>query len=358
MNRLLKSLTALAFLPTALLPLSSSIAWGADLIGLSLPMNKRYETVTKRFELGALMAQGKADTEETDIDFKLVDDNCDVASVQELAQQFSDAKAIVGLPCFKLAAELARALKGANNPASILTFRTRNPALQRLREVEKLPIIEFSNTPDAEAKAVIDFILPRFGTKPYAILDDGSVYGRGLADAIRLIAEETGRKPITNANFRPLQTNQRALLRRLKRSGVEAVIIAADPEDVVTIANDMDALKLDWPIATGEQIALLPFASDAQKIIRPILAIAPTMRKVLDQDFLTEAANLEVPTDPEVVLGHVMVEVASQLIKTPNSRTFETIVGKINLRDDSRIILEPFELVKWSNSQLSIVESN
>ena len=358
MNRLLKTLTALAFLPTALMPMASSAAWGADLIGLSLPMNKRFEAVAKRFEYGALLAQGKAGTKGLKFDLKLVDDNCDVASVPELVQQFSEAKAIVGLPCFKVATQLARTLKDTNNPIPIFTFRTRNPSLQRLREVEGLPIIEFSNTTDAEAQAMVDFILPQIGTKPYAILDDGSVYGRGLADSIRLIAGETGRKPITNANFRPLQTNQRALLRRLKRSGVEAVIVAADPQDVVTIANDLDALKLDWPIATGEQISLLPFATDAQIVARPILAVAPAMRTILDQNFRNESAKLDVPTDPEVVLGHVMVEVAAQLIKTPKARVFDTIVGEVTLTDGSRIILEPFELVKWSNNKLTTIESN
>ena len=148
------------------------------------------------------------------------------------------------------------------------------------------------------------------------------------------------------------------MLRRLKRSGVEAVIVAADPQDVVTIANDLDALKLDWPIATGEQISLLPFATDAQIVARPILAVAPAMRTILDQNFRNESAKLDVPTDPEVVLGHVMVEVAAQLIKTPKARVFDTIVGEVTLTDGSRIILEPFELVKWSNNKLTTIESN
>ena len=337
------------------MPLNAGNALSADLIGLSLPMNDRYERVSKRIEFGALLAQEKT---EPKIELALLDDNCDAALVPDLIKKFIDAKAIVGLPCFKVATEIARTLKNVNNPAPILTLRTRNFALKRLREIEKLPIIEFSNVPDAEARAVVDFILPQFGAKPYAILDDGSVYGRGLADAVRLIAEETGRKPIINSNFRALQSNQRALLRRLQKSGVEAIFVAAEPEDVVTIANDLSALNLNWPIAMGEQIALLPYANDAKNISLSILAVAPAIRKVLDEKFKTDVAKSESSPDPEIVLGYVMVEVATQLIKDTNAREFDTIVGKIKLRQDSRIVLEPFELVEWSNGQLSSVESN
>ena len=358
MNKLLKSLTAIAFFPLALMTAGSGSAWSSDLIGLSLPMNARYEAVSRRIESGALLAQEKANNAGTTIDLKLVDDNCDAASATELAEQFSSTKAVIGLPCFKLAAALARTLKANNNNAPLLTFRTRNSGLKRLREIEGLPIFEFSNKSNAEAQAIADFILPEFGSKPYAILDDGSVYGRGLADSIRLIAEETGRKPVTNANFRPLQTNQRALIRRLQRSGVEAIIIAAAPEDVVTFANDLSALNLNWPVAMGEQISLLPFAAEANAISRPILAVAPKMRRISDQNFLSEAAKANIPTDPEVVLGHVMVEVAAQLIKTPSAKTFATIVGSVSLESDARIILEPFELIKWSNGRLSTSEGN
>lgn len=355
MNLFFKSLMALTFLPTAF---GVAPALSAEVIGLSLPMSKRYAEISKRFELGALIAQGQLNDLGRDIEIKLVDDNCDSATVPELSKQLTDAKAIIGLPCFKVATQLARAFKANQMTVPVLTMRTRNPALKRLREVENLSIIEFSNAPDAEAKAVMEFILPKFGSKPYAILDDGSVYGRGLADTVRLLAEQNGLKPITNANFRPLQTNQRALIRRLQRSGVEAVFIAADAEDVATIANDIAALNLTWPVATGEQISLLPFAEGAKKIKGQVIAVAPTARALLTTEIQKISTVLDASTEPEIVLGYVMVEVASQLIKTPDAKEFETILGKVKIGPDARINVEPFQLYQWSNGQLSTIESN
>jgi len=358
MNTLFKSLTAFAFLPVLLSPLTASKALAADVIGLSLPLNKRYAEFSERIELGAFLAQKQLNNFGQDIEISLVDDKCDSSTVPELTKQLANVKAIIGLPCFKVATELARAFKENEIASPVFTLRTRNPTLKRLRDVEGLSLIEFANTPDAEAKAAMELIIPKFKAKPYAILDDGSVYGRGLADALRLLAEQNGLKPITSANFRPLQTNQRALVRRLQRSGVEAVFVAADSEDVVTIANDITALNLNWPVATGEQISLLPFANGAKELERPIYAVAPVIRPIINTEAQELFLQQKIPTDPETILGYVMVEVASQLIKTPNQKEFETILGNIEIGSDARLIVEPFQLYQWSNGQLSTTESN
>ena len=96
--------------------------------------------------------------------------------------------------------------------------------MNRLREVEGLSLWSLSNAPDGEARAIVDLVLPQFQNRPYAIIDDGSVYGRALADDIRLLAEEAGSRPILSSNFRPLQTTQISLLRRLRKKKGRRII--------------------------------------------------------------------------------------------------------------------------------------
>ena len=195
-------------------------------------------------EFGAQLAAQKLKDAGQDVELSLANDACDVNKVPEIAKSLheANAKIVVGPVCFRVAtalADYAKRSQGSINSVPIIATNTRNKLLGRLRQVDELPLYSLSNAPNAEAQAVVDLILPRFGSRPFAILDDGSVYGRALADDVRELGELAGLRPVINSNFRPLQTTQIAMLRRLRNSGVEAVFIAAAAEDVVTIANDI-----------------------------------------------------------------------------------------------------------------------
>ena len=177
-------------------------AFAADVIGLSIPLEGRYKAVSQRLEFGAQMASRPPEQFRTgdDLELLVVDDGCNDKTVAETANRFlqANAKAVVGPLCFSVASQLAEKLNtedGSTPTIPVLALNTRNNLLKRdCGKLMNCPLHSLSNAPDAEARAVVKMILPKFDGKPFAIIDDGSVYGRALSDNVRLIGDELGSK--------------------------------------------------------------------------------------------------------------------------------------------------------------------
>ncbi|MGI9366579.1 MAG: ABC transporter substrate-binding protein [Rhizobiaceae bacterium] len=341
-------------------------AKAADTIGLSLPLEGRLSAVTKRMEYGAKLALQRLKDSGHDLELALVDDACDPVWAPENAQKLRESyvKIVVGPVCFRSATALAKFMsrpREGEPVVPVVAVNTRNKLLGRLREVDELSLWSLSNSPNAEAQAIVDLVLPQFQNRPYAIIDDGSVYGRALADDIRLLAEEAGSRPILSSNFRPLQTTQISLLRRMQKSGVEALIIAAAPEDVVTIANDLRTLKLDWMVATGERGQLLPYTATAQSNMAGMLIVK-------ERDLASESAKAiigdvgEVEIENSMLLGFALVEIGAGAIKRNLTdlagESFDTVIGPVTFGTDGRASPAPFVVQQWRDGGFEPLVAN
>jgi len=348
---ILRSLLAL------LLLVSSQPALAQDVVGLSLPLSGRLSPVAERIEFGALAAANKLRGEGRGIRLVLVDDGCDARKLPDVEKKLREERVsiVVGPGCFEIARKLAASLNGEAGPTvPVVSLNTRNPLLERYRENEGLPLYEISNAPDAEARAVVEHVLPAFNGRPFAILDDGSVYGRGLADQVRILGQEAGLRPVASANFRPLQTNQLPVLRRLRRSGVEALFLVASPEDIVTISADLKTLQYNWAIGTGEAAQLLPFALNAEVIPDGLLMVRPgDLPTESAAELLQQLKDDKVEVEDALLLGHTLVEIAAAALRngSPNleNRTFDTVVGPLTFGVAGRAVPSPFELFRWKD---------
>lgn len=335
----------------------------AETIGLSLPKSGPFDAVTSKMDFGALMAVDMLNQQGRGLRLVTIDDGCGEAEVDDAASQLADAaaKIVVGPLCFAAGRALADELnaEGGATTVPVVMVDTRNPLLQHVRGVEMLPLYALSPSPTAEAKAVVEKILPRFQGKSYAIVDDGSVYGRGLADAVRLQAEQAGFKPIASANFRPLQTNQIAFLRRLQRSGVQALFIAAMPEDVATIAGDLKTLGYDWPLGTAEAARLIPFTEGASNIPNGLMMVrARDVDRTRAAGVLRRLNDDAEPVEDSTLIGYALMELAAGYLSDPASgligRSFPTILGPIVFDETGRADLTPFGLYTWNGTEFAI----
>lgn len=335
--------------------LISSVVLAQDVIGLSLPLSGRLSPVAERIEFGAQAAVSTLGARGRDIQLVLVDDGCDQRKTPDAIKSLSAEKVeiVIGPTCFAIAREIATVLNNDNeSTVPVIALNTRNPLLKRYRNNDGLPLFEISNAPDGEARAVVKQILPRFSGKPFAILDDGSVYGRGLAEQVRTFAEEAGLRPIENANFRPLQTNQLSLLRQLRRSGVEALFLAASPEDIVTITKDLESLQYDWPVGVGETAHLLPFTLSAESVPDGLLMVRvedlPTQHA---SDLLRQLKDGKVEVEDALLMGHALVEIAAQVLqqneKPIEGTAFDTVIGPIRFDSNGRATPSRYSLFQW-----------
>ncbi|MEP1207917.1 MAG: ABC transporter substrate-binding protein [Rhizobiaceae bacterium] len=340
--------------------------YAADVIGLTLPLENRLSPVAKRIEFGAQLAAQKLSKSGQSVELALFNDGCDADNAPAIARSLHEAgtKIIIGPVCFRVATALAKHAKESNGAIAsipIITVNTRNKMLNRLREVDELPLYSVSNAPNAEARAVVDLLLPRFGNRPFAILDDGSVYGRALTDDIRELGEQAGLRAVVSSNFRPLQTTQIAMLRRLRKSGVEAVFIAAAAEDVVTIANDIRKLKLNWMIATGERGQLLPYAATPDSNMAGLLMVSE--REMATEDRQKQIGDIgELELDNGLLLGHALVEIAAAAIDRGlndlSGQSFDTIIGQVAFDKNGRASPIPFVASQWRDGVFEVVQGN
>ncbi|MEO0545914.1 MAG: ABC transporter substrate-binding protein [Pseudomonadota bacterium] len=349
-------------------------------IGLSLPLTGRFAPVARQVEFGAMAAFQAHKNAGGKGEIVLFDDQCDPERAKAAATEFEqqNVSVITGPLCYAFAKSLALTLKenalerGADaGSTAIFTLATRNADLARARQVEELTLASISKAHDAEATAIVDLILPRIADRPFAILDDGSIYGRGLSDAVRLKAEQNGLKPVVTANFRPLQTSQRALLRRLARSGVEAVFVAASAEDIITIAKDMATLNMNWALAAGETARLLSFTPGATLLPEGLLAVLPAIPTITpgsidispmsdEEDKGQETLPLEGP----VLLGYAAMEVALAVAQKPAAErtiagaSFDTLLGSLTFDESARAPAFPFQLMRWTNGAFEPLAAN
>lgn len=338
----------------------------ADVIGLTLPITGRYSAIAKRVEFGALLAIEELRARGQKYSLKLVNDGCKVKNTASIANKLldADAKFVIGALCFKQATALVKALNtnDGNTPViPVLAYNTRNRLLARLRTIERLPLYSLSNSHDAEARAVVKYVLPRFSGKPFAILDDGSVYGRSLSDEIRLLGEEAGFKPVLTTNFRPLQTSYISLLRGLDKSGVEAVFIAASARDIITISRGMTKLKYKWMMGTGEQAILLPLTSGFKDVASGLFMVqeGEADQRLVKQ--ISKKLKGSKRVEPALLAGYAMVQIAAETIQRKNAplikATFNTVLGRLKFTPKGRAVPFPFKLYSWNGSTFNLMGS-
>ncbi len=340
-------------------------AIASDLIGMSLPVTGRSAPIAQQMQTGAALAIQKVRKAGYDIQLKFADDKCAAENASDVARSLNDASIVVGPLCFDTAKAIAEALNPdrASPLRPVIGFGTRNKLLQRARDFDRLPLFVVGKSPQAEAEAFVKFVLPQFARKPFAIIDDGSLHGRSLSDDIRLLGEQAGFKPVTVANFRPLQTTQRTLIRRLQKSGVEALIIAAASEDAITIVKDLSNLNLKWPVAVGEQSALLPLMDGVENIGGELLMVMERQPDISGSGVLATLPSIITDGAKMSVLhGYMLVEIAAQMIASKdfnlNNRKFDTELGPLTFGENGRATLAPFALYRWNGTEPVLLEGN
>ncbi len=347
MNRLRRSLLALALLSAA----GSSQAAGIS-IGVVAPQNGTFASLGAQMIAGAkFQAQAASDALTT------VDEPCTENSGQVIADALIKAKVqiAIGFLCSDSLEGALPRLKDAGIPA--ITVSVRSHILMEDALKNGWPFFRLAPADSAEAKRIVGVILQNWASQPLALVDDGTIHGRELVDAVRTGLDENGLKPVFNDTLRPGQDQQISLVRRLKKAGATALLVGGDRSDVAIIARDAaadkDAMQImggdamraaDQPVPLADGVlavsipdyASLPPAAQAAKTLRdagvePEGYVLPTAAAALIADQAVTAALAE------------KTPVASKLIGT----TWQTPIGPVAFGNDHELTENPYRLLEW-----------
>jgi branched-chain amino acid transport system substrate-binding protein len=286
-----------------------------------------------------------------------IEETCTEGSGAKIAEEIrtAGAKAAIGFLCSESLVGGLPQLAEAGIPA--LTLSVRWKGLMEDAEKEKWPFFRLAPESDAEARKLSEIILRDWAGEAVALLDDGTIRGRELTDAIRGSLEQSGLKPVFTDTFRPGQEQQLTLVRRLQKAGASRIFVGGDRNDVAVIARDAKAEGLAMTILGGDAMRA---ANEPVPLEDGVLAVGldETPQGPSAEALLAELTEKKTAAEGYVLPAHAAVTIVADaagissamgtplpdaLVGTP----FETAIGPITFGDDHELSENPYRLLEW-----------
>ncbi len=308
--------------------------------------------------LGAQIQTGAATKIAQDGDtIVAVNEPCEDNSGGAVADALIAAKVqvAIGFLCSQTLDGALPKLKDANIPAITVSVRSRILMEDAIKN--NWPLFRLAPSDGAEAAKIIEAILRDWASSPIALVEDGTIHGRELTEAVRNALEQNGLKPVFTDTYRPGQEQQIALVRRLKKAGASKVFIGGDRSDVAIIARD----------AQAEKIALQLMGGDAMRAADQPLPLADGVLAVALPDDTARAdaspagvALRAAGVEPEgyVLPAYAAAEIAIKAAQAAaaddrlvsqhiGGTPFDTVIGQIAFDGGHELSKNPYQLMQW-----------
>lgn len=344
-----------------LLALGAGPSAAAELkLAVVAPKTGPYAILGDQVRQGAALAADKLS-----IAIVEIDESCSEGSGKAVADAVTaaGAKAAIGFLCSESLKEALPGLAEASVPAFTLSVRWKGVMEDAIKE--GWPLYRLAPNGDQEAARLSEIILRDWAGEPVALLEDGTIRGRELTEAIRISLEEKGLKPAFIDTFRPGQEQQLTLVRRLKTAGITHAFVGGDRNDVSIIARDAKAEALSLTLLGGEAMRA---ADEPVPLEDGVLAVglveAPEgpSAAAITADF----GAASIAPEGYVLPAHAAVTILadawgiSTAMGTPMSdalvgTTFETAIGPITFGDDHELTENPYRLLEWRDNRFVAV---
>lgn len=336
----------LAVAATLLLPPAAA---NAAEVALVAPRSGAFDLLGKQMGDGAMAAATALGAKIT-----WIDESCEAGSGAAIAEavKAAGASAAIGFLCSESLDGALPLLKTAGIPAISLSVRA--PVLMEDALKHDWPFYRLAPSTAAEAEQLIAVILRDWPGKAFALIEDGTIRGRELAEAIRNALEERGMKPAFIDTFRPGQEQQISLVRRLKKAGATHAFVGGDRNDVAIIARD----------AAAESTPLTLLGGDGMRAANQPVPLADGVLAVTIPDFDTQSQARNVADrlrqagiEPEgyVLPAYAAVQIIAAAEKSSptslqqalNGQMFETVVGAVSFGENHELKSNPYRLLEW-----------
>lgn len=293
-----------------------------------------------------------------------INEPCEENSGGAIADALVNAKVqvAIGFLCSETLEGALPKLKEANIPAITVSVRARILMEDALKN--GWPLFRLAPPDGAEAARIIEVILRDWAADPIALIEDGTIHGRELTEAVRNALEEKGLKPVFTDTYRPGQEQQIALVRRLKRAGATKVFIGGDRADVAVIARDATAEKIPLDILGGDAMraANQPIAmrDGVRAVTIPEYADAPAAEAAAEAlraqgiepegYVLPAAAAAAIAQQAATAAVAEGKPIAEKLIGT----TFQTPLGDLSFTAGHELSDNPYRLLEWRDGAFRV----
>lgn len=320
--------------------LAPSKVLAADMIALAVPLNGPYALLGKQTKAGAeaaAKALGKT--------LMVIDDGCEADNGAQLADAVaaSGAQVAIGFLCLESLGAALPMLKDKAIPT--LSIAARADALTLGKAKSGFLFSRISPRDGMEAEALARQVLPLWRKKNFAIVDDGTINARDLAESFRQAAAEAGLKPVFSDTFRPGLDKQNALASRLQKAGATHVFFGGSIDDAVILSRDAKSYG-GLTLALGESAAPSDPAIDHGTILALALADATLKPEAAAAKLAIGATGIV--ADNYALLGHAAVEIAAAGGAVANGAAgpFQTAIGSVAFDENGDLAANPFLLAE------------
>lgn len=192
-------------------------------------------------------------------DTPAIDDGCETEAAAAAARTAIEAgsRLVIGLPCIDAFDGAAPALAQADIAMLAVGLQAKD-ITQPPRGITQWPVFRVGAPAHQEHEALAEHIATHWRNFNFAIIDDGTLYGRRLSETVRLLLGDAAIEPVFVDTYRPLLENQVALVRRLQRAGATHVLIGGDARDAAVIAKAAILIGYRLELAGGSALVASP----------------------------------------------------------------------------------------------------
>jgi branched-chain amino acid transport system substrate-binding protein len=351
-------------LGVALLGILSTSASAEILIAAVGPMKGQYAALGEQLRRGAelavmdINAAGGVNGEQ--LVLETVDDGCDSKQAMAVANQLAakGVKFVAGHYCSGSSIAAAKIYEAAG-----IIMISPSSTSPKFTDEGGWNVHRVCGRDDAQGAFAGRAITKAYAGKSVAILDDGSVYGLGLATQFKTALNGAGITESVRESYKPGANDYNDLVQNLLTANVELIYIGGYAFEAGSIIRQMrdfassavlvggDALLVEqfWATSgTSGEGTLVTFAPDAQKSNSAKAVIEAFKTADYNPEGYTLHAYAAVQAFAQAAAATRSVEgrVLSQWLRAGNS--FNTVLGTLSL-DAKGDVKEPnFAWYKWS----------
>ena len=285
----------------------AQLSWPAaaaePVIGLAAPLSGQFSSLGEQLHDGARVgAFGRS------AGLQVADTACSAEGGAAAARSLVAAGVdmVVGFLCTQAIEAALPILSQAK--VAVITPGIRTDSLTDRRDRTGWLVFRLAPRASDETAALASVLTRRWRTHHFAIIDDGTIYGRELAESFRLAAEQVGLEPAYVDTFRPQLDNQIALVGRLERSGATHVLAGGDRDDLAILGRDSAELGAGLTIAGGEALRASAGPVDLQP--GTLMVGLPEWADLAHQEALAALQRENVRAQGYVLPAYAAVEIA------------------------------------------------
>jgi branched-chain amino acid transport system substrate-binding protein len=335
--------------------LTGGTAAQALTIGVAAPLSGPNQPLGRQVEQGAGIA-----AKSLGVEIRTADDACTAEGGAAAARGFAKAKVdiAVGFLCTEAIEAALPILKDAGIPA--VTVGVRTESLTDRRGKTGWPVWRLGPRGDDERNAAASLLAKLWRDDPFAIVDDGTIYGRELAETVRSAAEQAVLKPVFIDTYRPDSDNQIGLVGRLKRAGATQVFVGGEGDDVAIMGRDAAKLEAGIVFAGGEALRAAP--GDVPYAGGTLMIAMPEWADVADQKTLDRFTAAKIIPEGYALPAHAAIEVAASAAASAardgkplagelSGQDFTTAIGPIRFDQKGDLTRNPYRIFRFDGDR-------